>query len=67
MNAVNPCYVLRNHLAQAAITAAEGGDFSEIARLFSLLQRPYDEQPGNEMYAAEPPPALRHIEVSCSS
>lgn len=67
MNAVNPKYVLRNHLAQAAITRAEAGDASEIARLFTLLQRPFDEQPEHEAYAAEPPPEARHIEVSCSS
>lgn len=67
MNAVNPKYVLRNHLAQAAIARAESGDASEIARLFTLLQRPFDEQPEHEAYAAEPPPEARHIEVSCSS
>lgn len=67
MNAVNPKYVLRNHLAQAAIVRAEAGDASEVARLFALLQRPFDEQPEFEAYAAEPPPEARHIEVSCSS
>jgi uncharacterized protein YdiU (UPF0061 family) len=67
MNVVNPKYVLRNHLAQAAITAAEHGDAGEIERLFTLLQRPFDEQPEHAAYAAEPPTELRHIEVSCSS
>ncbi|MDB5985443.1 MAG: YdiU family protein [Nevskia sp.] len=67
MNAVNPKYVLRNHLAQAAIEAAQGGDYSEIARLFTLLQKPFDEQPEYAVYAAEPPASARHIEVSCSS
>jgi len=67
MNAVNPKYVLRNHLAQAAIAAAERGDASEIGRLFKLLQRPFDEQPEHAAYAARPPAELRHIEVSCSS
>jgi uncharacterized protein YdiU (UPF0061 family) len=67
MRRVNPKYVLRNHLLQAAIERAESGDASEVDRLFRLVQRPFDEQPENEAYAAEPPPETRHISVSCSS
>ncbi|MBS1211535.1 MAG: hypothetical protein H6R26_151 [Proteobacteria bacterium] len=67
MNRVNPQYVLRNHLAQAAVEKAEAGDYGEIGRLLELLRRPYEEQAGMEAYAAEPPEELRHIEVSCSS
>jgi uncharacterized protein YdiU (UPF0061 family) len=67
MNAVNPKYVLRNHLAQAAIEQAQNGDQGEIERLFKLLQQPFEEQPGMEAYAAEPPASAKHIEVSCSS
>lgn len=67
MNAVNPKYVLRNHLAQRAIERAEAGDAREVEHLFTLLSRPFDEQPEHEAYAAEPPPEARQIEVSCSS
>ncbi|WP_366514982.1 protein adenylyltransferase SelO [Solimonas terrae] len=67
MNAVNPKFVLRNHLAQQAIEDAERGGASEIETLLSLLRKPYDEHPGFETYAAEPPPEARLIEVSCSS
>jgi uncharacterized protein YdiU (UPF0061 family) len=67
MNAVNPKYVLRNHLAQAAIEAAQRGDASEIERLLTLLRHPCDEHPGCEAYAAEPPPEAAHLSVSCSS
>lgn len=67
MNAVNPLYVLRNHLAQSAIEAAEKGSLEEFKRLFEVLSSPYTEQPGMEAYAAEPPAHLRHLEVSCSS
>ncbi len=67
MNRVNPKYVLRNHLAQAAIEKAQQGDASEIDRLMKLLRRPFDEQPGMEAYFAEPPPSARQISVSCSS
>ena len=67
MKTVNPKYVLRNHLAQRAIEVAALGDASEIETLMTLLRRPFDEHPGYEAYAAEPPPEARHIEVSCSS
>lgn len=67
MNAVNPLYVLRNHLAQAAIEQAERGSIEELDRLARVLASPYTEQPGQEAYAAEPPAHLRHLEVSCSS
>ena len=67
MNKINPKYVLRNYLAQVAIEKAQKKDFSEVARLLSVLQRPYDEQPEHEHYAALPPDWASHLEVSCSS
>jgi uncharacterized protein YdiU (UPF0061 family) len=68
MNRVNPKYVLRNHLAQAAIERAQAGDFGETQRLLKVLERPYDEQSEHAAaYAAFPPPGADRIEVSCSS
>jgi uncharacterized protein YdiU (UPF0061 family) len=67
MNAVNPKYVLRNHLAEEAIVKARAGDFSEIDRLCRLLERPFDEQPESERYADLPPDWATKLEVSCSS
>ena len=68
MNRVNPKYILRNYLAQAAISKAEKErDFSEVDRLLVLLAHPFDEQPEMESYAAPAPEWARHIEVSCSS
>jgi uncharacterized protein YdiU (UPF0061 family) len=67
MNAVNPKYILRNHLAQVAIEKAQQQDFSEVAKLLSVLERPFDEQEQYQEYANPPPPDLEFIEVSCSS
>jgi len=67
MNAVNPKFVLRNHLAEAAIQAAQQGDFSQTQRLHAVLERPFDEQPEADAYAAFPPEWAQHLEVSCSS
>jgi uncharacterized protein YdiU (UPF0061 family) len=67
MNGVNPRYVLRNYLAQVAIEQAQKKDFSEVARLLAVLERPFDEQPENAHYAALPPDWASGLEVSCSS
>ena len=67
MDQVNPKFVLRNHLAQIAIQKAQQKDFSEVQRLLHILQRPFDEQPEYESYAALPPDWAAGISVSCSS
>lgn len=67
MQSVNPRYVLRNYLVQQAIEQAEQGHYGEIERLLSLLSQPFQDQPGMQAYAEEPPDWGRHIQVSCSS
>ncbi|WP_293776136.1 protein adenylyltransferase SelO [uncultured Oxalicibacterium sp.] len=67
MDAVNPKYVLRNYLAQTAIEKAEQKDFTEVARLLAVLEKPFDEQPENDHYADLPPDWANDLEVSCSS
>ncbi len=67
MRRVNPLYVLRNHIAETAIRQAQAGDFSEVQRIYGLLQRPFDAQPGFEEHAGFPPDWAQAIEVSCSS
>jgi uncharacterized protein YdiU (UPF0061 family) len=72
MNRVNPKYVPRNYLAQQAIDAIEQrGDTSVLERLMKVLERPYDEQPGNDELAARRPEWARNrpgcSALSCSS
>lgn len=67
MNAANPLYVLRNHLAQQAIQAAGQGDPSEIDHLLTLLRTPCVEKPGCEAYAQPPGADTPVVAVSCSS
>ena len=63
----NPQLVLRNHLAEQAIRAAQAGNFSEVHTLQALLERPFDEHPGFEAYADFPPDWAQQLSISCSS
>ena len=67
MRKANPKYILRNYLAQTAIQKAEAGDYSEVDRLMTVLQSPFEEWPAFESYAALPPDWGRKMEISCSS
>jgi uncharacterized protein YdiU (UPF0061 family) len=67
MMLVNPKFVLRNHIAQAAIEKAQAGDFSETNTLLEVLQKPFDEQTEMERFSASPPEGSQRIAVSCSS
>ena len=67
----NPKYVLRNWLAQTAIEAAEQGDVDQLHRLLRVLEKPFDEQPGEDELAGKRPEWARHkpgcSALSCSS
>jgi uncharacterized protein YdiU (UPF0061 family) len=67
----NPKYVLRNYLAQQAITAAEAGDLTPLETLFRVLRTPFDEHPEHEVLAAKRPDWARDkpgsATLSCSS
>ena len=57
MRSVNPVYIPRNHLIEAAIRAAEDrGDLTVFHALHEVLQRPYEVQPGKEAYMQQPQP-----------
>ena len=64
---INPKYILRNYLAEQAIQAANKGNYTKIATLFKLLQKPFDEHEDYVDYAAQTPVWAANISVSCSS
>ena len=64
----NPVYILRNDMAQRAITAAEQGQFEEVARLYTLLASPYTVQDrASELDTTAPARHARQQPISCSS
>ena len=57
MQAVNPVYIPRNHQVEAVIRAAEDyNDFSLFHQLHDVLQNPFVQQPGKEIYQQPPKP-----------
>jgi uncharacterized protein YdiU (UPF0061 family) len=67
MLAVNPKYVLRNHLGELAIRDAKLKDTTAVEDLLALVQDPCGEHPGHEDKAGFPPDWASQIEISCSS
>ncbi|MDE2416296.1 MAG: YdiU family protein [Burkholderiales bacterium] len=63
----NPKFVLRNHLGEQAIRAAQRKDFSGVSGLLEVLERPFDEHPQYAQYAGFPPEWAASIAISCSS
>jgi uncharacterized protein YdiU (UPF0061 family) len=63
----NPKYVLRNHLGELAIRAAQAKDYSVVSALLGVLERPFDEHSQYEDFAGFPPDWAGSIAISCSS
>jgi len=56
MRSVNPAFIPRNHRIQAAIAAAQAGDFLPFEELTAVLSKPYKDQPGYAPYLEPPQP-----------
>jgi uncharacterized protein YdiU (UPF0061 family) len=68
MMAVNPAFIPRNHLVEAALNAAvEDQDFVPFETLLGVVTRPFDDQPGFEAYAIPPAPAQRVRQTFCGT
>ncbi len=67
MDRVNPRIVLRHHLAQHAIAAAESGDFAPAQALLDALRTPFADNQAHAAFAAPPPADAPPAALSCSS
>jgi uncharacterized protein YdiU (UPF0061 family) len=67
MRGVSPAFIPRNHRVQAALDAAESGDYTLFRKLLGILQRPYDDQPEVAAYALPPQPSERVLQTFCGT
>ena len=68
MRAVNPAYIPRNHLVEAALNAAiERDDFAPFEQLIEVLAQPFEERPGFERYTLPPEPEERVLQTFCGT
>jgi serine/tyrosine/threonine adenylyltransferase len=67
MCSVNPAIIPRNHRVQAALEAAENGDYRLFRRLLEILQRPYDEQAEVSAYSQPPQSLERVLQTFCGT
>jgi len=67
MRRVNPLYILRTHLAQQVIEAAQEGDTRPLQTFRELLSSPFLHRPGMEVWSEAPAPSAPPVCLSCSS
>jgi uncharacterized protein YdiU (UPF0061 family) len=67
MDRVNPIYIPRNHLVEAALAAATAGDLEPLTTLMTVLRAPFDERAGFEMYASPAPTDFGPYRTFCGT
>jgi uncharacterized protein YdiU (UPF0061 family) len=68
MRAVNPAFIPRNHLVEAALSAAvERADLQPFEELLDVLSRPYDDNSDLARYATPPRDEERVLQTFCGT
>ncbi len=67
MRAVNPLYIPRNHLVEAALAAAQSDDLQPFETLLGVISDPYIKRPGLERFALPPRPDQRVLATFCGT
>ena len=68
MRRMNPAFIPRNHLVEAALDAANSRqDFQPFEDLLAVISRPYDERPELEMYSAPARPEECVLQTFCGT
>ena len=68
MRAANPAFIPRNHLVEAAITAAaERSDYQPFERLLAVVIRPFEDDPALALYATPPTEDERVLQTFCGT
>jgi len=65
---VNPAYIPRYHLVEAALDAAVSRqDFAPFEQLLEVLSHPFEERSGHERYSEPPAPEERVQQTFCGT
>jgi uncharacterized protein YdiU (UPF0061 family) len=67
MRAASPAFIPRNHRVQAALDAAENGDYRLFRKLLGILQRPCDDQAEVSEYSQPPQSSERVVQTFCGT
>ena len=67
MLAANPAFIPRNHRVQAALQAAEAGDYEPFRILLGVIQHPFEAQPERSEYSQPPRPEERVLQTFCGT
>ncbi len=67
MDRVNPVYIPRNHLVDAALKSAAAGDMAPFDRLAEVLSQPFTTQAGAEEFAKPAPAGFGPFVTFCGT
>ncbi len=68
MRALNPLYIPRNHLVEAALNAAvQSEDYRPFEELLGVITKPFERRPGLERFAQPPRPEERVLATFCGT
>ena len=68
MRAVNPAFIPRNHLVEAALAAAvEQGDFAPFEEFLDVVSRPFEDRPEFSRYMQPAPADARVYQTFCGT
>jgi uncharacterized protein YdiU (UPF0061 family) len=67
MDRVNPLYIPRNHLVEAALTAATDGDLAPFTELLDVVTHPFEARPDRDEYARPAPVTGGRYQTFCGT
>jgi uncharacterized protein YdiU (UPF0061 family) len=67
LRAINPLYIPRNHLVEAALSAATAGEYGSFEELLAVITRPFEERPGLALFTLPPLPEERVLATFCGT
>lgn len=61
MAKTNPIYIPRNHMVEAALSAAQSGDMAPFNEMLEVVKNPYQRQNGKDAYANPDPQSAPYV------